>query len=168
MLPFRSVQSHVTGTLFRPNFVTLTLGACGNWFRKIFSSSTASCRLPGYDPFHGQIFVQSGCKFFLSQVTLQVRKSSTASQVTPLDESNRNGTVSQKGPSMSSTPRSAPVAHNSLPPASTSARNSPRIASHSHIKGLGLTSEGFATLDGAGFIGQINAREVCAHYIFLF
>jgi len=56
---------------------------------------------------------------------------------------------------------SAPVAHNALPPpsASSSARSS-RIAPHSHIKGLGLASDGLATPDGAGFIGQTNAREV--------
>ncbi|KAF8970941.1 TIP49 C-terminus-domain-containing protein [Flammula alnicola] len=64
---------------------------------------------------------------------------------------------------MSSTPStSAPVAHNAFPPPSTpSAGKSPRIAPHSHIKGLGLTSEGFAAIDGAGFIGQTNAREAC-------
>jgi hypothetical protein len=37
---------------------------------------------------------------------------------------------------------------------------SSRIAPHSHIKALGLTPEGLATTDGAGFIGQNNAREV--------
>ncbi|KAL6303421.1 RuvB-like helicase 1 [Sparassis latifolia] len=64
---------------------------------------------------------------------------------------------------MSSTPStSAPVAHNAFPPPSRpSAGRSPRIAPHSHIKGLGLTSEGFAAIDGAGFIGQTNAREAC-------
>ncbi|GBE86779.1 RuvB-like helicase 1 [Sparassis crispa] len=64
---------------------------------------------------------------------------------------------------MSSTPStSAPVAHNAFPPPSRpSAGRSPRIAPHSHIKGLGLTSEGFASIDGAGFIGQTNAREAC-------
>ncbi|KIM49837.1 hypothetical protein M413DRAFT_408148 [Hebeloma cylindrosporum] len=56
---------------------------------------------------------------------------------------------------------SAPVAHNALPPPSASAGRSPRIASHSHIKGLGLTAEGFAVIDNAGFIGQVNAREAC-------
>ncbi|KIK40995.1 hypothetical protein CY34DRAFT_806597 [Suillus luteus UH-Slu-Lm8-n1] len=57
---------------------------------------------------------------------------------------------------------SAPVAHNALPPPSaTSNARSSRIAPHSHIKGLGLTSDGLAAPDGAGFIGQTNAREAC-------
>jgi RuvB-like protein 1 (pontin 52) len=56
---------------------------------------------------------------------------------------------------------SAPVAHNALPPPSaTSNARSSRIAPHSHITGLGLTSDGLAAPDGAGFIGQTNAREV--------
>lgn len=33
-----------------------------------------------------------------------------------------------------------------------------------HIKGLGLTSEGYAAIDSAGFIGQTNAREVCLQF----
>ncbi|KAH8105467.1 RuvB-like helicase 1 [Cristinia sonorae] len=57
---------------------------------------------------------------------------------------------------------SAPVAHNALPPPSTvSAARSSRIAPHSHIKGLGLSAEGYATGDAAGFIEQNNAREAC-------
>lgn len=65
--------------------------------------------------------------------------------------------------SPSTSTASAPVAHNALPPPSTpSAGRSSRIAPHSHIKGLGLTPEGRAPLDGAGFIGQSNAREVRA------
>lgn len=53
------------------------------------------------------------------------------------------------------------VAHNALPPPSsaTVARSS-RISVHSHIKGLGLTQDGRAASDAAGFIGQTNAREV--------
>ena len=35
-----------------------------------------------------------------------------------------------------------------------------RIASHSHIKGLGLDDEGFAKEDRNGFVGQRSAREV--------
>lgn len=59
---------------------------------------------------------------------------------------------------------SATVAHNALPPPPTlSAGKSPRTTPHSHIKALGLTPEGFATIDGAGFIGQTNAREVRLH-----
>ncbi|RDB20265.1 RuvB-like helicase 1 [Hypsizygus marmoreus] len=57
---------------------------------------------------------------------------------------------------------SAPVAHNALPPPSTSsAGRSSRIAPHSHIKGLGLTADGLANVDAAGFVGQTNAREAC-------
>ncbi|TFK22784.1 RuvB-like helicase 1 [Coprinopsis marcescibilis] len=53
-------------------------------------------------------------------------------------------------------------AHNApLPPSASSAARSSRIAPHSHIKGLGLTSEGYATQDVAGFVGQIQAREAC-------
>ncbi|KAM6492050.1 RuvB-like helicase 1 [Amanita muscaria] len=59
------------------------------------------------------------------------------------------------------TSTSAP-AHNSMPPPSApSAGRSSRIAPHSHIKGLGLTPEGLAITDSAGFIGQTNAREAC-------
>jgi len=53
------------------------------------------------------------------------------------------------------------VAHNALPPpSSTTVARSSRISAHSHIKGLGLTQDGYATSDAAGFIGQANAREV--------
>ncbi len=36
-----------------------------------------------------------------------------------------------------------------------------RIASHSHVKGLGLNSDGTATAIGGGLVGQCNAREAC-------
>ena len=36
-----------------------------------------------------------------------------------------------------------------------------RIASHSHIRGLGLNSDGSALEIGGGLVGQINAREAC-------
>jgi len=36
-----------------------------------------------------------------------------------------------------------------------------RIATHTHIKGLGLTPEGTALPLGAGMVGQHKAREVC-------
>jgi hypothetical protein len=36
-----------------------------------------------------------------------------------------------------------------------------RTAAHSHIKGLGLSSDGRATPSAGGFIGQAAAREVC-------
>jgi RuvB-like protein 1 len=64
-----------------------------------------------------------------------------------------------KATTSASATTSAPAHNAPLPPTSPSARSS-RIAPHSHIKGLGLTPEGFASVDGAGFIGQTNAREV--------
>ncbi|EUC36051.1 hypothetical protein COCVIDRAFT_11064 [Bipolaris victoriae FI3] len=38
---------------------------------------------------------------------------------------------------------------------------SSRTAAHSHIKGLGLSSDGRATTSAGGFIGQAAAREAC-------
>ena len=35
-----------------------------------------------------------------------------------------------------------------------------RTAAHTHIKGLGLRSDGYAETTGAGFVGQVEAREV--------
>lgn len=35
-----------------------------------------------------------------------------------------------------------------------------RTAAHTHIKGLGLKSDGSAEITGAGFVGQVAAREV--------
>lgn len=35
-----------------------------------------------------------------------------------------------------------------------------RVASHSHIKGLGLREDGTADTVSAGFVGQVAAREV--------
>ena len=69
-----------------------------------------------------------------------------------------------------STSTSAPAHNAPLPPTTSSAGRSSRIAPHSHIKGLGLTPEGFATVDNAGFIGQTNAREVrlCISLLFSF
>ncbi|KAH9936775.1 RuvB-like helicase 1 [Epithele typhae] len=65
-------------------------------------------------------------------------------------------------PSTAGASSSAPVAHNAVPPPPTvSAGRSSRIAPHSHIKGLGLNSEGFAASDSAGFVGQNPAREAC-------
>jgi len=53
--------------------------------------------------------------------------------------------------STSAASTSAPVAHNALPPPTTSsATRSSRIAPHSHIKGLGLAPEGHANIDGQG------------------
>lgn len=45
-------------------------------------------------------------------------------------------------------------------PATSAPGRSSRIATHSHIKGLGLTPEGIAAADAAGFVGQEAAREV--------
>ncbi|KAF7338531.1 DNA helicase [Mycena venus] len=56
---------------------------------------------------------------------------------------------------------SAPVPHNAVPPPVANSTRSSRIAPHSHIKGLGLTTDGSAPADGSGFIGQTNAREAC-------
>ena len=35
-----------------------------------------------------------------------------------------------------------------------------RTAAHTHIKGLGLKNDGYAETTGAGFVGQVAAREV--------
>lgn len=35
-----------------------------------------------------------------------------------------------------------------------------RVASHSHIRGLGLDEDGIAREDKGGFVGQRQAREV--------
>ena len=35
-----------------------------------------------------------------------------------------------------------------------------RTAAHTHIKGLGLRSDGYAEKVAGGFVGQIAAREV--------
>ncbi|KAF2839503.1 TIP49-domain-containing protein [Patellaria atrata CBS 101060] len=43
---------------------------------------------------------------------------------------------------------------------SSTARDS-RTATHSHIKGLGLKSDGYADKSGGGFVGQEAAREAC-------
>jgi RuvB-like protein 1 len=55
-------------------------------------------------------------------------------------------------------------AHNApLPAQSTSsaASRASRIATHSHIKGLGITPDGLALPEAGGFVGQISAREAC-------
>ena len=69
-----------------------------------------------------------------------------------------------------STSAAAPAHNAPLPPTTSSAGRSSRIAPHSHIKGLGLTPEGYANPDGAGFIGQTSAREVrgreCVSYTY--
>ena len=35
-----------------------------------------------------------------------------------------------------------------------------RTAAHTHIKGLGLRSDGYAESQNGGFVGQLAAREV--------
>ena len=35
-----------------------------------------------------------------------------------------------------------------------------RTSAHTHIKGLGLRNDGYAETTGAGFVGQVAAREV--------
>lgn len=42
-----------------------------------------------------------------------------------------------------------------------------RIASHSHIKGLGLDESGYAIQSAAGLVGQELAREVSNHTLFI-
>ena len=39
-----------------------------------------------------------------------------------------------------------------------------RTAAHTHIKGLGLKSDGTAEQSGNGFVGQTAAREVSEQY----
>lgn len=36
-----------------------------------------------------------------------------------------------------------------------------RVATHTHIKGLGLSPDGMAAGNAAGFVGQEQAREAC-------
>jgi RuvB-like protein 1 len=38
--------------------------------------------------------------------------------------------------------------------------NNKKIATHSHIKGLGLKDDGYAEPIASGFVGQAHAREV--------
>lgn len=35
-----------------------------------------------------------------------------------------------------------------------------RTAAHTHIRGLGLKSNGYAEVEAGGFVGQVPAREV--------
>lgn len=39
-----------------------------------------------------------------------------------------------------------------------------RIASHSHVKGLGLDEAGYAKQTACGLVGQEVAREVCSSF----
>ena len=42
-----------------------------------------------------------------------------------------------------------------------STTKSQRVATHTHIKGLGLGDDGIAAVLAAGFVGQEQAREAC-------
>ena len=42
-----------------------------------------------------------------------------------------------------------------------------RIATHSHVKGLGLDENGDALTMGSGLVGQETAREVCVECIWI-
>jgi RuvB-like protein 1 (pontin 52) len=45
---------------------------------------------------------------------------------------------------------------------SSAGKSATRVASHTHIKGLGLDEDGFALEHGgAGLVGQEKAREAC-------
>lgn len=48
----------------------------------------------------------------------------------------------------------------------TSVAPEKRVATHSHIKGLGLLPDGAAEPIKAGFVGQENAREVGLFFSF--
>lgn len=52
------------------------------------------------------------------------------------------------------------------PPAPAATRES-RIATHSHIKGLGLADDGTAMEQSQGFVGQRNAREALGLHLAL-
>jgi len=43
----------------------------------------------------------------------------------------------------------------------TSTSKTQRVATHTHIKGLGLSDSGEALHQAAGFVGQEQAREAC-------
>lgn len=43
-----------------------------------------------------------------------------------------------------------------------------RTAAHTHIRGLGLKSDGFAEKNAAGFVGQVPAREVLMTHSFFY
>jgi len=66
---------------------------------------------------------------------------------------------------MKASTSSSTVPVNAVPPAAAGQVRSSRIAPHSHIKGLGLTPEGYASGDAGGFIGQESAREVCFAFL---
>ena len=62
---------------------------------------------------------------------------------------------------MKATTTVPPSASNAVPGASfPSQQRSSRIAPHSHIRGLGLDTNGYASTNAGGFVGQDMAREV--------
>lgn len=58
---------------------------------------------------------------------------------------------------VSAVPGGGPVA---MDGSTSSASREARIATHSHIKGLGLSDDGNALPSAQGFVGQKAAREV--------
>ncbi len=50
----------------------------------------------------------------------------------------------------------------------TSTAKTQRIAAHTHVKGLGLESDGTAKPIGGGFVGQTEAREVGYSVLFCY
>ena len=50
----------------------------------------------------------------------------------------------------------------------TSTTKTLRIASHSHVKGLGLAEDGTAHMIGGGMVGQEKAREAAGKGFFCF
>ncbi len=53
-----------------------------------------------------------------------------------------------------------------LTAAATTSLNSKKVATHSHIKGLGLNETGSAESIASGFVGQLKAREVIEKEIY--
>jgi len=68
-----------------------------------------------------------------------------------------------------STTTTAPAAaSNAVPGASfPSQQRSSRVAPHSHIRGLGLDINGYASPNAGGFVGQDMAREVSFDLFYL-
>lgn len=65
----------------------------------------------------------------------------------------------QPPPTTTTTSSSQPGGSTATAQASASNRDA-RIATHSHIKGLGLDENGMAIHNSNGFVGQKTAREV--------
>ena len=69
--------------------------------------------------------------------------------------------VETKPPSKPTVKMAATGQNSQIPQANSSARES-RVATHSHIRGLGLKEDGSAVVGtgSAGWVGQTTAREV--------